>query len=642
MRGVKRFAAALALVVAAIVAVGTTPAFADSLVIRKVDSSNFPTVVISAQVNGAAVNPADVHVQENGQPVNHVAAVPLRQTGTPVGIVLLVDTSASMSQNGRLDEAKAAVRQFVLAKQPNDQIALVSVASQPRVVVNFTADANALLGGIDSLVAAGETALWDGVRTSVGLFADHPDLQANVVVLTDGQDSVSTSTYNEAKAAAQTAHATVDAVGLDGAAFDGGPLQDLTTATQGQYQATADPNALPSLYAQVQHSLQNQYQITYKSTSDTGTLDLALTVGTTQATASVTAGGVTQGLSAQPQVVNPNGGRLGFLGGSTGKLLAVLLGLIAAGLLAYGITLIVVRERSTLETALRPYTGEDDEEGAEDFEPEHSAFADSAFMQRAVGLTARIAEERGILARVESMMEQADLPLRAAEALFFYAASVVVLTLLVGVLSRSIFATLAALIIAGIAPVALLQFLAGQRRRKFQTQLPDMLQLMAGSLRAGYSLMQGVEAVAQEIDDPMGRELRRVLAEARLGRVLEDSLEDMAERLGSRDFGWAVMAIRIQREVGGNLAELLSTVAETMIARERLRREVRALTAEGRISAIILGLLPVGLGAVMYSINRDYINVLLHDGFGQTLLIGAALLAGAGFYWMKKTIEIDI
>jgi tight adherence protein B len=217
-----------------------------------------------------------------------------------------------------------------------------------------------------------------------------------------------------------------------------------------------------------------------------------------------------------------------------------------------------------------------------------------------------------------------------------------VLTLLVTVISRSIFATVATLVLTALVPPAILRFLAGQRKRKFQTQLPDMLQLMAGSLRAGYSLLQGVEAVAQEVDEPMGSELRRVLAEARLGRTLEDSLDDMAERLNSRDFAWAVMAIRIQREVGGNLAELLSTVAETMIARERLRREVRALTAEGRISAIILGLLPVGLVLVMYSINREYMNVLLHDGFGQVLLIGAGLLAGVGFYWMKKTIEIDI
>ena len=302
-----------------------------------------------------------------------------------------------------------------------------------------------------------------------------------------------------------------------------------------------------------------------------------------------------------------------------------------------------MRERSTLESALQPYTGEGQPEDDYGYEPDaHTTFADSALMQRAVDFTAKIAEERGVLARVESMMEQADVPLRAAEALFFYLAGVVVLTLLSALVFRSVFATLASLIILGVAPPAILQFLAGQRKKKFQSQLPDMLQLMAGSLRAGYSLLQGVEAVAQEIDEPMGGELRRVLAEARLGRVLEDALDEMAERLKSRDFAWAVMAIRIQREVGGNLAELLSTVAETMIARERLRREVRALTAEGRISAIILGLLPIGLGVVMYGMNRDYINVLLHDSFGQVLLIGAGLLAGVGFYWMKKTIEIDI
>src|SRR5205807_8699551 len=114
------------------------------------------------------------------------------------------------------------------------------------------------------------------------------------------------------------------------------------------------------------------------------------------------------------------------------------------------------------------------------------------------------------------------------------------------------------------------------------------------------------------------------------------------QRIDGGKSAWAVTAVRIQREVGGNLAELMSTVAETMIVRERLRREVRALTAEGRMSAIILLLLPNGIGAVMYSVNREYMNVLLHDGFGQVLLIGAGLLAGVGFYWMKKIIEIDV
>jgi tight adherence protein B len=367
-------------------------------------------------------------------------------------------------------------------------------------------------------------------------------------------------------------------------------------------------------------------------------ISIDLTAAGQHATASAAAGGVARGANAQPHVVDANAGP-GFLSGTTGKVLIFVLVLLATGLLAYGLILIAVRERSNLESALQPYggEGEGDDEGHGDV-----SFADTAIVQRAVAATARFAEQGGILSRIESMLEQADLPLRAAEAFFFYLASVVVLTGLAGALTRSLFGTAIVFLIVAVLPFAVLQFMSGQRRRKFMSQLPDMLQLLAGSMRAGYSLMQGVDTVAQEVEDPMGRELRRVLAEARLGRVLEDSLEEMAGRLGSADFEWAVMAIRIQREVGGNLAELLSTVAETMIARERLRREVRALTAEGRISALILGLLPVGLGVIMYGINPEYVKVLFHDGLGQVLLIGATVLALVGFYWMKKTIDIEI
>jgi tight adherence protein B len=183
---------------------------------------------------------------------------------------------------------------------------------------------------------------------------------------------------------------------------------------------------------------------------------------------------------------------------------------------------------------------------------------------------------------------------------------------------------------------------AKRRRKKFMSQLPDTLQLLSSTLRAGYSLMQGVEVVSQEVAEPMGHELRRVCTEARLGRPLEEALEECSDRMGSPDFAWAVMAIRIQREVGGNLSELLLTVAETMTQRERLRRDVAALTAEGKMSAIVLGILPVGLGLVMWAMSPDYMGVLIEDRLGNFLLGGSTLLALVGFWWMKKTIEIDI
>jgi tight adherence protein B len=191
-------------------------------------------------------------------------------------------------------------------------------------------------------------------------------------------------------------------------------------------------------------------------------------------------------------------------------------------------------------------------------------------------------------------------------------------------------------------PPAIVSYLGNRRRKQFEALLPDTLQLLASTLRAGYSLMQGVEAVSQEVSEPMGRELRRVVTEARLGRPLEEALAGVAQRMESGDFAWAVMAIRIQREVGGNLAELLVTVAETMTERERLRRDVNALTAEGKISAIVLGLLPIGLGLFIYTANPGYMDPLFEETLGKIMLFGSILLAGFGFWWMKKTIEVDI
>ena len=191
-------------------------------------------------------------------------------------------------------------------------------------------------------------------------------------------------------------------------------------------------------------------------------------------------------------------------------------------------------------------------------------------------------------------------------------------------------------------PALVLSFLGFRRKRKFVRQLPSMLQLLASSLRAGYALLQGCEAVAREIEDPMGAELRRVLAEARLGRPLDEALEEAALRMQCPDFSWVVMAISIQRNVGGNLAELLDTVAETMSSRTRLRREVKALTAEGRMSAMVLGIMPPGLMVAFYVTSPGYMDPLFEKRPGQIMLgLGAALMIG-GFVWMQKMIKVDV
>jgi tight adherence protein B len=181
-----------------------------------------------------------------------------------------------------------------------------------------------------------------------------------------------------------------------------------------------------------------------------------------------------------------------------------------------------------------------------------------------------------------------------------------------------------------------------RRRKKFVAQLPDTLTTLAGSLRAGRSLGQALEALAREIPAPMGRELRKIVAEIRLGRPMTEALDDAVERIGSPDFKWAVLAIQIQAEVGGNLAELLGRVAETMRGRSRLKGEVKALTAEGRASAGMLVIMPPALGAVMYAVNPAYMQPLFTQTGGHIMLGVSAVMISGGFLWMKKVITIDV
>jgi tight adherence protein B len=234
------------------------------------------------------------------------------------------------------------------------------------------------------------------------------------------------------------------------------------------------------------------------------------------------------------------------------------------------------------------------------------------------------------------------MPVRAPELLLFAAAAVAVVGIVIFVATGSVVLGGCAVIITGVFPPAALKFVAGRNRRKFVAQLPDTLNLIAGALRGGYSFLQSLETVSMQIDGPMGKELRRVLAEGRLGRDLEDSMEETARRMESDDFDWVVMAVRVQREVGGNLAEILASVSETMIVRDRLRREIKALTAEGRISMVILGIMPVALALFLYVVNPKYMSLLFTDPTGRMLAIGATVLAAVGVYWMRKTTQIEL
>jgi tight adherence protein B len=321
--------------------------------------------------------------------------------------------------------------------------------------------------------------------------------------------------------------------------------------------------------------------------------------------------------------------------------------LIAAGVLGLGLALVLMTgdSRGKIERRLgnlldesRP-EGDDEEEG---FVPKaDQALTETALMQRVVGITGQLADRAGLLTRTEDALEQADLPLRPPEALFFYFAGLFAVGLL-GLLVLPIAMALVLAVLAGAAPVIMLHRRRRNRLREFQAQLPGTLNLLSGSMRAGFSFAQGLESVANEATQPTRRELQRVFTESRLGRPIEDALEDSAERMTSVDLMWAVMAIRIQREVGGNLAELLDTVSDTMTQRERLRLEIKALTAEGRFSGWILGIFPVAFAGVLYLIQPDYMSVLFSETMGIMAVIASAVMTFIGFIWLRKILQIEV
>ena len=269
-------------------------------------------------------------------------------------------------------------------------------------------------------------------------------------------------------------------------------------------------------------------------------------------------------------------------------------------------------------------------------------FGRFALLRRAAYKAEDVAAERGNTQMIESALEQANIPLRPGEAIIGTIGLAVVAAIVFGAVSQSIFVAIG--IATGILVVAFfaVKAVAGRERKKFDNQLPDTLTLTSTSLRAGYSLLQAVEAVAQESAEPTRREFGRALTEIRLGRPMIDSLGDIAVRMESQDFEWAVLAISIQREVGGNLAEVLQTTAETMNQRNRLRREMKALTAEGRISAVIMSILPFFLFGLISFVNPTYLVPLYSTPIGWGMIGFAVLLLIAGVVWMQKIINIEV
>lgn len=254
-----------------------------------------------------------------------------------------------------------------------------------------------------------------------------------------------------------------------------------------------------------------------------------------------------------------------------------------------------------------------------------------------------LANNRGLEVAIAKRLEAAGMSLKAPEWLILHGAI-------------ALAAGFAGLLLGSGNPVVIVLFLAfgavgpwlylgikrDRRIKAFTSALADTLQLMSGSLSAGLSLQQSLDTVVREGVDPIAGEFRRAIVEARIGVEIEDALDGIAARMGSKDFGWVVMAIRIQRRVGGNLAELLLTVAATLREREYLRRHVRALSAEGRLSCWILGGLPPAFMAYLALTKPTYMHPMFATSIGWVMITAIVVLLSVGIFWMSKVVKVEL
>ncbi|MGB2694594.1 MAG: type II secretion system F family protein [Dehalococcoidia bacterium] len=180
------------------------------------------------------------------------------------------------------------------------------------------------------------------------------------------------------------------------------------------------------------------------------------------------------------------------------------------------------------------------------------------------------------------------------------------------------------------------------RKKKLEVQLPEALMLISGALKAGFGLLQALNQAGQQMEDPLATELRVTIHEMNVGSSVEEAMLGLSDRTGSYDLDLVVTAILIQRSVGGNLSEVLETVANTMRERVRIRGEITTLTAQQKLTGIVIGLLPVGVGAMFTVVSPDYINVLFTDPLGRMMLAAAIVLEATGIFIIQRILDIEV
>jgi tight adherence protein B len=582
---------------------------------------------VTARINGSVVKASATAGSASLSHVNRVS-------------VLALDVSTTM-QGKPLAEAKQAALAF-LAQAPSDvKVGLVTFAETVHNVAKPTTDRQRLRAEIRNLQTSRGTHLYEGI--ALALVHAQSNGQGRVLVLSDGRRDTTGSALSTVTRAVRRSHVRVDVVLLGKARGDRSGMSKVAAAGQGTIVRTADPSSLTAVFAGEARSLAGQILVSFPVPAADAGKDATLTVslvaaGTTYSDdAFVSLGDAAALPGRSPPATGPIGVPSAHFEVSNALLVASIgaNGLMVMIGLASMFGVFRGEEKLTLERLLGGY-----QEVSRKAESESDR---GSLKESATALAQRMISSGDREQKLSTKLDAAGLSLRPAEWVLAHAAIAVVAAFLGFLLSSgNILIALVFFALGLFGPWFYLRVKRSRRIGAFNAQLGETLQLMSGALAAGLSLSQSIDTIMREGVEPMSGEFRRALVEARLGVDIEDALDAVAERMSSKDFEWVVMAIRIQRDVGGNLGELLLTVSATLREREFLRRQVRSLSAEGRLSALILCGLPPAFILFLSVTRGGYISPMFHTALGWVMVAMAVVLMAVGTFWMSRVVKVEI
>jgi tight adherence protein B len=581
---------------------------------------------------GASLDPSQIRVRENGGPVSRLSVVPGKATGASgFGVVLLIDATETM-RGGAVKGAMSAARAFAAHRNPQQPLGVITFNATANTLLPLTTDQSVIdstLAGSPPLAARG-THINDAVVAALRLLKQAGVAAGSVLVLSDGADTGSLASADEVAALARPAGVRIFTVALRSRSFDPSVLKSLAAGAHGHYSETASAGDLAPIYDKLGSQLANQYLIRYRSLAGP---DQAVRVDVELARLRLSASAeyVTPALASSPRSAAARK-QAGFWGSAIAMIAisftcALLLGLAVVVLLA-------ARPRGG---GLRKRI----EEFVPVSLPDERKSWSATFTGNVLGSAERSLAQMKWWDSFKEELEIARIRMPAVQVALWTGAGTLIAIWFLYALSGS--ALVAAFGLA--VPVGVRAFIKrklDQQRKLFADQLADNLQVIASAMRAGHSFVGALAVAVDDAPEPARTELKRVVADEQLGVPLDDAFGVVVRRMQSQELEQVALVAALQRETGGNTAEVIDRVSELIRERHELRRMVRALTAQGRMARWVVSMLPVGLLLVISVINPEYMQPLYGTGAGRALLFVASLLVISGSLVIKRIVNIKV